>query len=67
MQGRGLELPIYTLLSQDGQPHDQFFRIECRVQLMSLTAEGDGSSRKKAEQQAAENMLAKLEETGIKV
>ena len=67
MQGRGLELPIYILLSQDGQPHDQFFRIECRVQLMSLTAEGDGSSRKKAEQQAAENMLAKLEETGIKV
>ncbi len=67
MQGRGLELPIYLLVSQDGQPHDQYFRVECRIQLMSLTAQGDGASRKKAEQQAAENMLAKLEETGTKV
>ena len=67
MQGRGLDLPTYLLLSQDGQPHDQFFRIECRVQFMALTAQGDGPSRKKAEQQAAENMLAKLEETGTKV
>ena len=67
MQGRGLELPIYLLVSQDGQPHDQYFRVECRIQLMSLTAQGDGASRKKAEQQAAENMLATLEETGTKV
>ena len=66
MQGRGLELPIYLLLSQEGQPHDQYFQVECRIQLMSLNAQGEGTSRKKAEQQAAENMLAKLEETGIK-
>lgn len=62
MQGRGLELPIYLLISQEGQPHDQHFRVECRIQLMSLTTQGDGSSRKRAEQQAAENMLAKLAE-----
>ncbi len=67
MQGRGLELPAYLLLSQDGQPHDQYFHVECRIQLMSLTAQGEGTSRKKAEQQAAENMLAKLsEEIGTK-
>jgi ribonuclease-3 len=67
MQAQGLELPIYLLVSQEGQPHDQHFRVECRVQLMSLTAQGEGASRKKAEQQAAENMLAKLsEEIGIK-
>ena len=66
MQGRGLELPIYMLLSQEGHPHDQHFRVECRIQLMSLTAQGEGSSRKKAEQHAAENMLAKLsQEMGI--
>ena len=62
MQGRGLELPIYLLISQEGQPHNQHFRVECRIQLMSLTAQGQGSSRKKAEQQAAENMLVKLSE-----
>ena len=68
MQGRGLELPLYLLLSQDGQPHDQHFRVECRVQLMSLTTEGEGTSRKKAEQQAAEHMLVKLsQELDIKI
>lgn len=66
MQGRGLELPVYLLVSQEGQPHDQHFQVECRIQLMSLTAQGSGTSRKKAEQQAAENMLAKLLEEGIK-
>ncbi len=62
MQGRGFDLPIYSLLSQEGQPHDQFFRVECRIQLMSLTAVGEGTSRKRAEQQAAEKMLGKLSE-----
>ena len=62
MQGRGFDLPIYSLLSQEGQPHDQFFRVECRIQLMSLAAVGEGTSRKRAEQQAAEKMLGKLSE-----
>lgn len=67
MQGRGLELPVYLLLSQEGQPHDQHFRVECRIQLMSLNTQGEGASRKKAEQQAAEHMLAKLsQEMNIK-
>jgi ribonuclease-3 len=67
LQGRGLDLPLYSLLSQDGQPHDQFFRVGCRIQTMDLDTEGEGTSRKRAEQQAAENMLAKLlEEMGIK-
>ena len=60
MQGRGLELPIYHLVSQEGQPHDQYFRVECQIQLLSLTSQGEGTSRKKAEQQSAENMLVKL-------
>ena len=67
LQGRGMELPAYSLLAQEGQPHDQFFRVECRIQLTSQTSLGEGASRKKAEQQEAENMLAKLsEEIGTK-
>jgi ribonuclease-3 len=65
MQAQGLELPIYQLVSQEGQPHDQYFRVECRVQPIPHTAQGEGTSRKKAEQQAAENLLAKLSEEGI--
>jgi ribonuclease-3 len=68
MQARGLELPAYILKSVVGQPHDQSFFVECRVSLTSETCEGMGSSRKKAEQQAAEKMLAKLAQNfGFKV
>jgi ribonuclease-3 len=67
MQARGLELPAYILKSVTGQPHDQSFCVECRVSLTSETCEGSGSSRKKAEQQSAEKMLAKLaQEFGLK-
>jgi ribonuclease-3 len=67
MQARGLELPVYILKAVVGQPHDQNFLVECRVPLVSETCEGSGSSRKKAEQQAAERMLAKLsQELGLK-
>lgn len=67
MQARGLALPVYILRSVEGQPHDQDFTVDCRVALTSETCEGRGSSRKKAEQQAAERMLAKLaEEFGFK-
>ena len=62
MQARGLELPLYTLKSVVGQPHDQSFVVECRVSLTEESSEGRGSSRKRAEQEAAEKMLGKLAE-----
>lgn len=67
MQARGLDLPAYTLKSVVGQPHDQSFVVECRVSLTEATCEGRGSSRKRAEQESAEKMLAKLtEEFGLR-
>ncbi|CAL1239373.1 ribonuclease III [Candidatus Methylocalor cossyra] len=67
MQAHGLELPVYILKSVVGQPHDQSFVVQCRVSLTPETCEGTGSSRKKAEQQAAEKMLTKLaQEFGLK-
>ncbi len=67
MQARGLELPLYTLKSVVGQPHDQSFVVECRVSLTEESSEGRGSSRKRAEQEAAEKMLGKLAEAfGLK-
>lgn len=60
MQARGLPLPEYTLLSQKGQPHDQLFRIACKIALLSDVVTGEGSSRKKAEQHAAEMLLERL-------
>ena len=67
MQARGLDLPAYSLKSVVGQPHDQSFVVECRVSITEETCEGRGSSRKRAEQESAEKMLAKLtEEFGLK-
>jgi ribonuclease III len=67
MQARGLDLPTYTLKSVAGQPHDLSFVVECRVSLTEAACEGRGSSRKRAEQESAEKMLAKLtEEFGLK-
>ncbi len=60
MQARGLELPIYRLLSLSGQPHAQSFVVECHVALPVEPSRGTGSSRKRAEQQAAQTMLARL-------
>lgn len=68
MQARGLQLPLYILRSVVGQPHEQSFVVECQVSLTDETCEGRGSSRKRAEQESAEKMLAKLaEEFGLKI
>lgn len=60
MQSRGADLPVYSLLATDGQAHAQQFRVDCRIALLSDVTEGEGTSRKRAEQQAAERMLARL-------
>lgn len=65
MQARGQDLPGYVLKSVEGQPHDQSFRVECQVSLLEEPSEGFGSSRKRAEQSAAEHMLERLQAQGL--
>ena len=60
MQSRRLNLPEYSLVSQSGLPHSQTFTVECKVSLFAGSSTGSGFSRKKAEQEAAERMLAEL-------
>lgn len=68
MQSRGLELPVYTLKSVVGQPHEQSFLVQCRIPLITEPSEGLGSSRKKAEQQAAERTLTRVvQDLGLKL
>lgn len=61
LQGRGQPLPEYELLGILGDDHDQHFHVACRLARPSLLVEGAGSSRRKAEQAAARNALARLE------
>lgn len=60
LQARQLPLPQYELLSEDGEEHAKQFRVSCRLSEPALSAEGTGGSRRGAEQQAAEAVLALL-------
>jgi ribonuclease III len=50
-QGNGLQLPEYSVVEEVGPDHDKMFVVEVKVG--SLSARGEGSSKKEAQQQAA--------------
>jgi len=60
LQGRGLALPRYEVLEVTGDSHAQSFRVSCEVQSLGLDSEGSGLSRRRAEQAAAQELLARL-------
>ncbi len=60
LQGRGQALPDYNLIDVSGEDHAQLFRVSCYIASASLRTEGEGSSRRKAEQAAASAALEQL-------
>ena len=60
LQARGLALPVYSVEHVSGEPHEQHFRVRCEVAALAAQAEGEGSSRRRAEQAAAGKLLAGL-------
>jgi ribonuclease-3 len=60
LQSRHLPLPKYEILAIEGEAHAQLFHIECRVLGLSYATTSVGSSRRKAEQLAAEKYLELL-------
>jgi ribonuclease-3 len=61
LQGRRLRLPQYRVVQTRGAAHRQTFEVECIVAELGLSAPGSGASRRAAEQQAAQNLLERLE------
>ncbi len=61
LQSRGLALPRYAMEEVSGEPHDQWFVASCEAEALGLRERGEGSSRRKAEQEAAQRVLAALE------
>jgi ribonuclease-3 len=57
LQGRGHPLPSYDVLEISGEPHEQRFRVCCDVPALGLTAVAEASSRRRAEQEAAQRIL----------
>jgi ribonuclease-3 len=60
LQGRSCALPIYSVDAISGSDHKRQFTVACEVTEYSLRAVGHGSSRRGAEQDAAEKMLVEL-------
>ena len=61
LQSRGLTLPRYQVERVEGEAHAQTFHVTCEVPALGVSAEGRGSSRRRAEQEAAERILAALD------
>lgn len=66
LQSRRHGLPDYRLLGVTGQAHAQTFEVECHIAALGLTTRGLGSSRKAAEQQAAQAALDRLQADNVK-
>jgi ribonuclease-3 len=60
LQARGLRLPAYAVEAVSGEPHEQRFVATCQVPDLALLARGEGSSRRRAEQAAAQRVLEQL-------
>lgn len=60
LQGSKRELPSYEVTKISGQAHKQVFEVTCRLSDTQQKAVGRGSSRRKAEQAAAESMYEAL-------
>jgi len=61
LQSRQQALPNYRILSTTGKEHEQVFNVACDVDLLESSVESSGTSRRHAEQAAAQLALNALE------
>lgn len=61
LQGRKKSLPRYVLLETSGAAHEQCFTVACEIDNPKLRTTGEGSSRRIAEQVAADQALKELQ------
>ncbi|MDX1901066.1 MAG: ribonuclease III [Gammaproteobacteria bacterium] len=59
LQAQGADLPVYEISSVSGEAHQQIFTIMCKALDKTVTAEG--TSRRRAEQAAADKMLKSIQ------
>jgi ribonuclease-3 len=57
LQARRLPVPEYAVVEAAGEAHAQVFMAECRIPALGVVTRGSGTSRRTAEQAAAEDAL----------
>lgn len=68
-QTKGIDLPEYKVISQEGPPHKRIFTIQVILTIDGIVHKagiGKGSSKKDSEQQAAMHTLENINEKDIK-
>ncbi len=60
LQGHRMALPEYRVVATRGAAHNQEFEVECVIEKFDLHVCGTGSSRRSAEQEAAQKAMAEL-------
>ena len=63
LQAKKIPLPDYEVISIEGEAHCQYCKVSCVIPKLEISIDGEGSSRKIAEQAAAEEMVKKLKKT----
>ncbi|WP_019625623.1 ribonuclease III [Thioalkalivibrio sp. ALJT] len=62
LQGRNAELPVYEVLEVSGPDHKRQFTVAVHLPSQGWAQRGQGSSRRRAEQAAAEAALKRLQQ-----
>ena len=61
LQSRRFALPDYPVMNITGHAHAQTFHVKCIIKQMNIEVTGEGKSRRKAEQVAAEKAIVEVE------
>ncbi len=57
LQAQKHELPIYTVIGEDGAAHKKMFSVKCEIEELGINVHADGRSKRNAEQAAAQKAL----------
>lgn len=62
LQQRSKPVPEYELVNTGGEAHSRLFTVSCKIDAVDKTVSATASSRRKAEQLVAEQLLVELEQ-----
>lgn len=65
LQGKKIAVPEYTVTHLGGEAHAQVFVVECWIEKLNIRTVGQGTSRRIAEQQAAQHALIAFEKSAL--
>lgn len=60
LQSKKAGLPDYNIITIDGEAHAQSFKVICEIKGLNIATTGEGTSRRNAEQQAAQLAMEAL-------